>query len=121
MTKEFFYCQRNLRNGDRISTNSICFLEDLYYYYVVYHLLRSLALLCVLHKKDMIKGNDLSFQCLVYKYIYRMGDPQNCNAFCDFVRDLVPVLIGKGIEYLKDHVIQKYFYDQDELEILHVF
>ena len=52
---------------------------------------------------------------------YRMGYQQNYNVFCGFARDLDPVVIGKGIEDLRDHVFQRYFYDQDELEILHVF
>ena len=46
---------------------------------------------------------------------------QNYIAFCGFARDLALVLIGTENEDLKDHVIQKYFYDQDELEVLYVF
>ena len=53
------------------------------------------------------------FNTLITKTFVR----RDINEVCDILRNLSPLLVGRGTEVLKDHVYQKYIFSFDESKV----
>ena len=60
-------------------------------------------------KKDTKLKSDWYFQYPGYKDIYHEGYQWSSDVFCDMLRNLGPLLVGRGTKVLKDDVNQKHF------------